>query len=182
MRHCKRYSLSFEVFKEPSPRFAAIRPKASQAAPFLAETAFTRLSGINQSAGKSREASVCVRKIYLSGALGIKSERYIQPLAHYAAGCTRSRALRPEPTILYIRYRRSISMPNPAELAAHHWGFAAFLLGVVGLLAFMLGVSSCLAARHLVAARTNPSNPGSSPPEAHACVSRQNSIWSRCSS
>ncbi|ELN4428115.1 TPA: NADH-quinone oxidoreductase subunit A, partial [Pseudomonas aeruginosa] len=27
-------------------------------------------------------------------------------------------------------------MPNPAELAAHHWGFAAFLLGVVGLLAF----------------------------------------------
>ncbi|MGG2013919.1 NADH-quinone oxidoreductase subunit A [Pseudomonas aeruginosa] len=47
-------------------------------------------------------------------------------------------------------------MPNPAELAAHHWGFAAFLLGVVGLLAFMLGVSSLLGSKAFGRSKNEP--------------------------
>jgi len=35
-------------------------------------------------------------------------------------------------------------MPEATGLMAHNWGFAIFLLGVVGLCAFMLGVSSLL--------------------------------------
>ncbi|MFJ2467742.1 hypothetical protein ACIOU6_27225, partial [Pseudomonas sp. NPDC087615] len=35
-------------------------------------------------------------------------------------------------------------MPEATGLMAHNWGFAIFLLGVVGLCAFMLGVSSRL--------------------------------------
>lgn len=51
-------------------------------------------------------------------------------------------------------------MPNPAELAAHHWGFAAFLLGVVGLLAFMLGVSSLLGSKAFGRSKNEPFESG----------------------
>ena len=51
-------------------------------------------------------------------------------------------------------------MPNPAELAAHHWGFAAFLLGVVGLLAFMLGVSSLLGRKAFGRSKNEPFESG----------------------
>lgn len=51
-------------------------------------------------------------------------------------------------------------MPNPAELAAHHWGFAAFLLGVAGLLAFMLGVSSLLGSKAFGRSKNEPFESG----------------------
>ena len=38
-------------------------------------------------------------------------------------------------------------MPEATGLMAHNWGFAIFLLGVVGLCAFMLGVSSLLGSK-----------------------------------
>lgn len=47
-----------------------------------------------------------------------------------------------------------------AELAAHHWGFAAFLLGVVGLLAFMLGVSSLLGSKAFGRSKNEPFESG----------------------
>ena len=38
-------------------------------------------------------------------------------------------------------------MTEATGLMAHNWGFAIFLLGVVGLCAFMLGVSSLLGSK-----------------------------------
>jgi NADH-quinone oxidoreductase subunit A len=50
-------------------------------------------------------------------------------------------------------------MTEATGLMAHNWGFAIFLLGVVGLCAFMLGVSSLLGQKPGVTARTNRSSP-----------------------
>jgi NADH-quinone oxidoreductase subunit A len=71
-------------------------------------------------------------------------------------------------------------MSDSAGLMAHNWGFAIFLLGVVGLCAFMLGLSSLLG-QSLGPRKNEPFESGMLP-VAPACACPPNSIWSRCCS
>ena len=54
-------------------------------------------------------------------------------------------------------------MPEATGLMAHNWGFAIFLLGVVGLCAFMLGVSSLLASKAWGRSKNEPFESGMLP-------------------
>jgi NADH-quinone oxidoreductase subunit A len=55
---------------------------------------------------------------------------------------------------------RTLSMPDTTTLLAHNWGFAIFLLGVVGLIGFMLGVSSLLGSRAVGRSKNDPFESG----------------------
>src|SRR5438045_2947442 len=55
------------------------------------------------------------------------------------------------------------SMPEATGLMAHNWGFAIFLLGVVGLCAFMLGVSSLLGSKAWGRSKNEPFESGMLP-------------------
>jgi len=48
----------------------------------------------------------------------------------------------------------------PDVSLAHHWGFAVFLLGVFGLCAFMLGVSSLLGSKAWGRSKNEPFESG----------------------
>jgi NADH-quinone oxidoreductase subunit A len=54
-------------------------------------------------------------------------------------------------------------MPEATGLMAHNWGFAIFLLGVVGLCAFMLGVSSLLGSKAWGRSKNEPFESGMLP-------------------
>lgn len=54
-------------------------------------------------------------------------------------------------------------MSDSAGLIAHNWGFAIFLLGVVGLCAFMLGLSSLLGSKAWGRAKNEPFESGMLP-------------------
>ncbi|MFJ2289980.1 NADH-quinone oxidoreductase subunit A, partial [Pseudomonas iridis] len=54
-------------------------------------------------------------------------------------------------------------MPEATGLMAHNWGFAIFLLGVVGLCAFMLGVSSLLGSKAWGLSKNEPFESGMLP-------------------
>ncbi|MGO1274034.1 MAG: NADH-quinone oxidoreductase subunit A, partial [Pseudomonas helleri] len=54
-------------------------------------------------------------------------------------------------------------MPEATGLIAHNWGFAIFLLGVVGLCAFMLGVSSLLGSKAWGRSKNEPFESGMLP-------------------
>jgi NADH-quinone oxidoreductase subunit A len=55
---------------------------------------------------------------------------------------------------------RTMSMPDTTGLLAHNWSFAIFLLGVVGLIGFMLGVSSLLGSRAVGRSKNDPFESG----------------------
>ncbi len=54
-------------------------------------------------------------------------------------------------------------MTEATGLMAHNWGFAIFLLGVVGLCAFMLGVSSLLGSKAWGRSKNEPFESGMLP-------------------
>lgn len=54
-------------------------------------------------------------------------------------------------------------MPESTGLIAHNWGFAIFLLGVVGLCAFMLGLSSLLGSKAWGRSKNEPFESGMLP-------------------
>ncbi|MFJ2449905.1 NADH-quinone oxidoreductase subunit A, partial [Pseudomonas sp. NPDC087626] len=54
-------------------------------------------------------------------------------------------------------------MPEATGLMAHNWGFAIFLLGVGGLCAFMLGVSSLLGSKAWGSSNNEPFESGMLP-------------------
>ena len=54
-------------------------------------------------------------------------------------------------------------MPDSTGLIAHNWGFAIFLLGVVGLCAFMLGLSSLLGSKAWGRSKNEPFESGMLP-------------------
>lgn len=54
-------------------------------------------------------------------------------------------------------------MSDSVGLIAHNWGFAIFLLGVVGLCAFMLGLSSLLGSKAWGRAKNEPFESGMLP-------------------
>ena len=54
-------------------------------------------------------------------------------------------------------------MSESTGLIAHNWGFAIFLLGVVGLCAFMLGLSSLLGSRAWGRSKNEPFESGMLP-------------------
>jgi NADH-quinone oxidoreductase subunit A len=58
---------------------------------------------------------------------------------------------------------RTASMPDSTGLIAHNWGFAVFLLGVVGLCAFMLGLSSLLGSKAWGRSKNEPFESGMLP-------------------
>ena len=51
-------------------------------------------------------------------------------------------------------------MSEPISLLTHNWSFAVFLLGVVGLIAFMLGVSSLLGSKAVGRSKNDPFESG----------------------
>lgn len=51
-------------------------------------------------------------------------------------------------------------MSEPISLLTHNWSFAVFLLGVVGLIAFMLGVSSLLGSKAIGRSKNDPFESG----------------------
>lgn len=51
-------------------------------------------------------------------------------------------------------------MPDVVSPLAHHWGFAVFVLGVFGLCAFMLGVSSLLGGKAWGRSKNEPFESG----------------------
>ncbi|MNC27709.1 NADH-quinone oxidoreductase subunit 7 [compost metagenome] len=51
-------------------------------------------------------------------------------------------------------------MTESSALLAHNWSFAVFLLGVFGLIAFMLGVSSLLGSRAWGRSKNEPFEAG----------------------
>ncbi|BBP82955.1 NADH-quinone oxidoreductase subunit A [Pseudomonas sp. No.21] len=54
-------------------------------------------------------------------------------------------------------------MSEATAILSHNWGFAVFLLGVIGLCAFMLGVSSLLGSRAHGRAKNEPFESGMLP-------------------
>ena len=54
-------------------------------------------------------------------------------------------------------------MSDATAILSHNWGFAIFLLGVIGLCAFMLGVSSLLGSRAHGRAKNEPFESGMLP-------------------
>ena len=54
-------------------------------------------------------------------------------------------------------------MPDSTGLIAHNWGFAIFLLGVAGLCAFMLGLSSLLGSKAFGRSKNEPFESGMLP-------------------
>ncbi|MDH4612594.1 NADH-quinone oxidoreductase subunit A [Pseudomonas sp. BN102] len=54
-------------------------------------------------------------------------------------------------------------MSEAAAIMSHNWGFAIFLLGVVGLCAFMIGVSSLLGSKAIGRSKNDPFESGMLP-------------------
>ncbi|WP_271407705.1 NADH-quinone oxidoreductase subunit A [Pseudomonas sp. Q1-7] len=54
-------------------------------------------------------------------------------------------------------------MSEATAIISHNWGFAVFLLGVVGLCAFMIGVSSLLGSRAIGRSKNDPFESGMLP-------------------
>jgi NADH-quinone oxidoreductase subunit A len=54
-------------------------------------------------------------------------------------------------------------MNEPTALLAHNWAFALFLVGVFGLIAFMLGVSSLLGSKAIGRSKNEPFESGMLP-------------------
>ncbi|WP_375738247.1 NADH-quinone oxidoreductase subunit A [Pseudomonas boanensis] len=54
-------------------------------------------------------------------------------------------------------------MSEAAAIMSHNWGFAIFLLGVVGLCAFMIGVSSLLGSKAVGRSKNDPFESGMLP-------------------
>ncbi|AOE85009.1 NADH-quinone oxidoreductase subunit A [Pseudomonas sp. TCU-HL1] len=54
-------------------------------------------------------------------------------------------------------------MSEAAAIMSHNWGFAIFLLGVVGLCAFMIGVSSLLGSKSIGRSKNDPFESGMLP-------------------
>ncbi|BAU74326.1 NADH-quinone oxidoreductase subunit A [Metapseudomonas furukawaii] len=54
-------------------------------------------------------------------------------------------------------------MSEATALISHNWGFAVFLLGVVGLCAFMIGVSSLLGSKSIGRSKNDPFESGMLP-------------------
>src|SRR5690606_16895161 len=53
-------------------------------------------------------------------------------------------------------YPRSPGMPDAVTTMSHNWAFAVFLLGVFGLIAFMLGLSSLLGSKAWGRSKNDP--------------------------
>ncbi|MDE3735198.1 MULTISPECIES: NADH-quinone oxidoreductase subunit A [Pseudomonas] len=54
-------------------------------------------------------------------------------------------------------------MSDATAIISHNWGFAVFLLGVVGLCAFMIGVSSLLGSKSIGRSKNDPFESGMLP-------------------
>ena len=54
-------------------------------------------------------------------------------------------------------------MSEATAISSHNWGFAVFLLGVVGLCAFMIGVSSLLGSKAIGRSKNDPFESGMLP-------------------
>ncbi|MDH4582582.1 NADH-quinone oxidoreductase subunit A [Pseudomonas sp. BN415] len=54
-------------------------------------------------------------------------------------------------------------MSEATAIISHNWGFAVFLLGVVGLCAFMIGVSSLLGSKSIGRSKNDPFESGMLP-------------------
>ena len=54
-------------------------------------------------------------------------------------------------------------MSEATAIISHNWGFAVFLLGVVGLCAFMIGVSSLLGSKAIGRSKNDPFESGMLP-------------------
>ncbi|MCY1283471.1 NAD(P)H-quinone oxidoreductase subunit 3, chloroplastic [compost metagenome] len=54
-------------------------------------------------------------------------------------------------------------MSEATAIMSHNWGFAIFLLGVVGLCAFMIGVSSLLGSKSIGRSKNDPFESGMLP-------------------
>ncbi|MCO6059157.1 NADH-quinone oxidoreductase subunit A [Pseudomonas sp. MOB-449] len=54
-------------------------------------------------------------------------------------------------------------MSEATAMMSHNWGFAIFLLGVVGLCAFMIGVSSLLGSKSIGRSKNDPFESGMLP-------------------
>lgn len=54
-------------------------------------------------------------------------------------------------------------MSEASAIISHNWGFAVFLLGVVGLCAFMIGVSSLLGSKAIGRSKNDPFESGMLP-------------------
>lgn len=54
-------------------------------------------------------------------------------------------------------------MSEATAIMSHNWGFAVFLLGVLGLCAFMIGVSSLLGSRAIGRSKNDPFESGMLP-------------------
>jgi NADH-quinone oxidoreductase subunit A len=93
--------------------------------------------------------------ILLARCLAIKSPRLIAATYRH---CVISFKLRDLCSLLRIS-----SMSEATGLMAHNWGFAIFLLGVVGLCAFMLGVSSLLGSKAWGRSKNEPFESGMLP-------------------
>jgi NADH-quinone oxidoreductase subunit A len=105
-------------------------------------------------------ANYLLRKIYLPALARVELRKFLTTCFRYA---TDSYSILCKVAGNNVQSREDSKMSEVTGLLAHNWALALFILGVFGLIAFMLGVSSLLGSKAFGRSKNEPFESGMLP-------------------